>query len=266
MKYLPVFFCIVLLFSATTVKSEPVDILVAYENTDLPPFYYGEGDLVPEQPGIAVELLQILDKQTPEIIIHFRRTPWKRCLEELKHGAVDALFPASFKPSRQELGVYPTSNNLVNEQFHLINLSYFFYGLKNSPVQWDGKELKVEGVIGAPTGYSIVEDLKKQGLSVDDKATTTEQNLLKLITRRVTVVAAQSVTMDPLIASSSKYDNVEKITPPINTKANYLMLSHQFIEAHPAIAELIWSNLKRVREEHFTSLAHKYLTAGKTKM
>jgi polar amino acid transport system substrate-binding protein len=249
---------IVFLLSVGHLYAGPVEILVAYESTPLPPYYFGDTVDIPEQPGIAVELLMLLDKQMPEIRITFRRAPWKRCLMELKIGRVNGIFPASFKPERREIGVYPTHNDQPDKTRALINLSYFLYALNDSPITWNGQQLVVDGTIGAPTSYSIVGDLKKMGHNVDDGARTTKKNLIKLQHKRVMAVAAQDVTADPLLESDNRFSDIVKLLPPLKTKPNYLMFSHQFVQQHPKLAERIWMTLKSVREEYLEQLSRKY--------
>lgn len=239
-------------------SSSPLEITIAYENTPLPPYYFGAGDEIPGLPGIAVELLQIVDKRLPEVTIKFRRAPWKRCKNELRDGTIEAIFPASFKPARKKIGKYPRTQGILDSEKRMLFLSYYFYAVKGTGFRWDG-ELEGKWVIGAPTGYSIVDDLKKHDQEVDDQAATTRQNLLKLITGRVQAVAAQGVTADPLIQSEQQFQRVEKLSPPINTKANYLIFSHQFINKHQQLAEKFWSTLQDVREEKLEELALKYV-------
>ena len=245
-------------FMVSPIHAGPVEIRMAYEDTALPPFYLGEGTRIPEKPGIAVEMLQLLDEQLPEVRIVFRRVPWKRCQRELGAGQVDAIFPGSFNTSRQKIGVYPTRNAQPDALRGIISLSYYFYVLKNTPVSWNSGRLELKGVIGAPTGYSVVGYLREMGLEVDDHATTTMQNLLKLTINRVQAVAAQDVSADPLIQSEPKFKNVIKLFPPINTKPNFLIFSHPFFREHPQLAEHIWSELQVIQKVHFERLSHRY--------
>lgn len=241
--------------------SQPVTILVAYEDTALPPYYLGETREVPDRPGIGVELLQHLDEAMPEVVFYFKRMPWKRCLYELEVGAVDAAFPASFKEERQRMGAYPRKDGQPDVDRSMINLSYFLYTLRDSGIAYEkGEIVNLHGRrVGAPMGYSVVGDLKAMGVTVDEGGDTL-QNLVKLIRYRVPVVAVQDVTADALIEREPKlFADVVKLWPPLKSKPNYLLFSHQFRARHPALAELVWDRFVDVKREFLREIAAKYV-------
>ena len=247
-----------LFLSVATGCCEPVEILLAYEDTALPPFYLGEGEVIPEKPGIAVDILKRVDSRLDEISISFRRKPWERCKFELKKGKVDGIFPASFKPARMEIGVYPMAAGTVDRSSSLVSLSYYFYVMKGTNHLWDGGNFYVNGRIGVPTGYSVASDLKRKGYLIDDTAATTKQTLMKLAGGRVQAVAAQDVTADPIIRKEPEFSNIVKLSPAINTKPNYLIFSHQFNKKHRVLVERIWQTISIVIEEESLDLHSEY--------
>lgn len=246
--------------AASTEEKNTVEIRVAYENTGLPPYYLGEGDEIPARPGAAVELLKLVDEAIPEIRIRFFRAPWKRCLGELAMGNYDVVFPASFKKSRLEIGVYPMREAEPNPTLSMIDLSYYLYVLPASrqKIRWDGGRLLGNGVIGAPTGYSIVEEVRRAGGTVDDTSPTTLQNLMKLRDGRVDGVAAQDVTADPLIEKDSTLRGIVKLEPALKTRANYLIFSHRFATSHPELVNRIWTEIQTHRMSHLHRLVRMY--------
>ncbi|THB81309.1 MAG: amino acid ABC transporter [Desulfobacteraceae bacterium] len=258
MKHILHIMLLVLFGTSAPAYAQPLEIIMAYENTALPPFYVGEGKEVPSNPGIAVELLKLVDQKLPGITIKFRRIPWDKCQEELGEGKVDAIFPGSFNISRMKIGVYPFNTGEPDGARCIVFLSYYFYVLKDEPFAWESYIPQLEGTVGAPTGYSIVKDLQKMGLEVDDTAPTTLQNLMKLKARKVRAVAAQDVTADPLIKSNPALGGIVKISPPINIKPNYLIFSRQFYTQQPDLCKRIWSELTRVRKSHLEILSLKY--------
>lgn len=52
--------------------------------------------------------------------------------------------------------------------------------------------------------------------------------------------------------------NVEKIAIPLETKAYYLMLSHQFVAQDPERAERLWARLGKLRQDKMPELLRKY--------
>jgi polar amino acid transport system substrate-binding protein len=78
--------------------------------------------------------------------------------------------------------------------------------------------------------------------------------------QRIDGVVLQEVTADYYLRTDPKtYQAITKVSPPIKTKAYYLMLSHAFVDQHPDIAETIWDTLKMLRETEFDTIAAKYL-------
>ena len=232
---------------------------VAYEDKTQFPYYIGEGPIIPPLPGAAVELIQLLEQEVPGLKVELRRFPWKRCLSALGAGEVDGIFNASHKEERTALGAYPWKDGAVDTTRRLTTMTYSLYSTQGNAMQWDGVSFgNPDGVIGAPLGYSIVGDLKQLGVSVEE-ASSSVQNLQKLVSKRVTAVALQDVTGDFLLASHPlEFRTVKKITPPLDTKPYYLMISYQFRDKHPQLAEDIWNAVARLREEKLDALMLRY--------
>ncbi|WP_438465473.1 substrate-binding periplasmic protein [Marinomonas sp. PE14-40] len=254
------------LFIFFTSSLHALTLTFAFEDKQQPPYYLGEGSKVLEnQPGIAVEMLQILDKRMPEFEIKFIRMPWKRALYSLKSNRVDGIFNASYKTERLDFGWYPTKDfqlsGPIDTDRRITSISYSLYHLKSSPINWSGdwQDLKTE-LVGAPLGYSIVGDLQKKGIKVE-QSSSTKSNLLMLSTKRMKVVALQTVTADSFLSSQSKntnYNAIEKLSPPLVSKPYYLMLSKSFVAEHPTLSQKIWNEIKLIREEHSSALYTAY--------
>ncbi len=232
---------------------------VAYEDKVQFPYYMGDGATIPEdKPGSAVELVQLLETKIPDLRVELKRFPWKRCLSNLKDGQVDATFNASYKKERLAMGAYPEKDGNVDTARRLTTISYSIYTTKQAEFVWDGKSfLNLDGKIGAPTGYSIVGDLKKMGVDVAETGST-EANLKKVLAGRVAGAALQDVTGDFYVRSKKEFNDLVKVTPPLKTKPYYLMISHQFKQANPELAEKIWDAIAELRESNLTQLSEKY--------
>ncbi len=256
--------CLALLvFFALEVHAESVDFLVAYEDTAQPPYHLGEGRAVPEPPGVSVEMVRMLREYLPELRIQFRRIPWSRCLKELEYGKVDAIFNGSFRPERMSMGAYPMRDGHPDPSRRITVLEYALYTLKNSPVIWDGQQIRhLNGPVGAPAGYSIVDDLRAWRVPMEE-ALNTRTTLVMLNYGRVAAVAAQTVTADKLLRDEPVlFAEVVKRQPPLVSKPYYLLISHQFMARHPGLAERIWEALASIREQRQPALYDKYAAPG----
>lgn len=243
-----------------------VTLTFAYENKPQPPYYIGNTNRHAQiKPGVAVEMLQMLSQRIEGLEVKFERMPWKRALYSLKTNRVDGIFNASYKKERLVFGWYPTLNfrhdGPIDTNRRITTISYSLYQHKASQIQWHGEWQVLKGeLVGAPLGYSIVSDLQKQGIQVEE-SDSTQSNLRMLITKRLKVVALQTVTGDSALnedENKARYALIEKLTPPLISKPYYLMLSSRLVADHPLLAQRIWNEIKWIREEHMPSLLQAY--------
>ncbi|MBF0572467.1 MAG: transporter substrate-binding domain-containing protein [Desulfamplus sp.] len=254
---------LIVIFSV--LNANAVQMTISYEDKEQPPYYLGTGDNIPiDKPGVAVEMVKMLENKLDGLKITLKRTPWKRCTLELSRNTVDGIFNASYRKERLELGWYPTIDGTlegaVDNSRRITTISYSLYVLRDSKVAWDGKT--ITGIndrkVGAPLGYSIVDDLLQIGVAVEE-APNTEMNLRKLLKERISAAALQNVTADGFIKSHvPEFEKIKKIEPPLVSKHYYLMLSNKFVETNPKLAQKIWDAIKEIREAKFEELVLKY--------
>ena len=247
-----------LIFIAIVTLSAKIKIVFACEDNENFPFYTDNGTAINwEKPGISVELVKLLESEL-EIEIEIVRFPWNRCLDTMGKGKIDGTFQASFKKKRMKMGVYPMVGDKPDISKRLCTVSYNLYKIKGSNLDWDGKKfINISGEIGAPFGYSIIDDIKKLGVGVDTSKNT-ETDFKKMQKNRIQGVAALKLSADFLIKSNSNFHNIERIDKPIKTKPYYLMLSHQFVDKNPELANKIWDTIEKLRETKFEEISEKY--------
>jgi polar amino acid transport system substrate-binding protein len=232
------------------------DVLrAAYEDRALPPYYMNTSTEVDANaPGVSIELVREAAAELG-MTVEFTRMPWVRCLKSLKQGEVDLVFNASFKADRLEDGVYPMAEGKPDAARRIATVSYALYRLKGSQVSWNGKTVTgLEGPVGAPSGYSILEDLKSWGVPTEEAADATI-NFKKLASRRIQAIALLEVSGDSLIKD---YPAVEKVAPPLAIKDYFAIFSHQFYDAKRDTAEKFWRKLAEVRDRKAPALYAKY--------
>lgn len=261
MRYLFISF-----FSLFCTPIYAITLTFAYEDKAQPPYYLGDtGDVPQLNPGVAVEMLQIMDSQLDEVEIKFVRMPWKRALYSLKSNRIDGIFNSAFLTERLEYGWYPTVNRKpygpIDTSRRITQISYSLYKLASSPLDWHGDwSVLKEELVGAPLGFSIVTDLKKKGVRVEEFHSS-QSNLRMLLTHRLKLVALQSVTADSLLETkkdNAEYAKIEKLTPNLISKPYYLMLSKYFVNQNPKLAQKIWDKIKQIRQEQRPALFARY--------
>lgn len=240
-------------------KAEPITLLLAYENKEQPPYYFGSTTKIPSKPGIAVDIVKRLEKKISDLRIKLVRYPWKRCLFHLQKGEVDGLFKASYKQDRTKLGRYPMQNGKIDPARRIAMMSNSLYKLKQTKIGWNGMAFnKVNGYVCSPRGYYVTSILKEKNIKIVE-SDSSMNCMEKTLRKRVIASALQTVTGDALLKKyPERFKTLEKVNPPISTKPQYLMLSHQFVAKHPQLAERIWDTIAVIRKEDLEDIVLQY--------
>ena len=202
-----------------------------------------------DRPGLNNILLKIVEAKL-ELTLQIDARPWRRCQEELKAGTMDGMFAISYLPQRQDFGAYPMNGNSPDTSRRLMSDGYSLFRRKDdNGTRWDGKALQVSGPVGAQRAYSVVPQLEALGARVDEGSYPPEDNLRKLLMGRLAAVALRSQEGDSILASHREFHGrIERLAQPLVEKPYYLMLSHQFVARHGALAQQLWNMIGQVRE------------------
>lgn len=205
--------------------------------------------MLKDRPGLNLIMMRMLESRLG-LGIEIELLPWKRCLMSMQEGRVDGAFKASFSEERLKLGSYPMLGDKPDPSRAMLEESYHLYRIKGSPVEaQQGRVRHLRGAIGAQAGFSIVDQLKAQGLTVDAVAKAPDLILTKLMRGRIGAAALQTSQGDYALATQPEMAAViERVGPPLAVKPYYLMLSHQLQRSDPALAERIWDGIAAVRE------------------
>ncbi|WP_419902410.1 substrate-binding periplasmic protein [Kiloniella sp.] len=230
---------------------------IGYNENSSYPHFLEVGPLPATPPGLSVDIIKIIADEL-EFDIEFVRLPGRRVLHELKANRLDAAFIFSFKPERQQFGVYPMIGETPDSERRLAVLSYVLYKNQGSDLNWNGEIFEnLRGAIGANAGYSIVADLRKKGVIVEE-AKSTSNNFAKLRSSRVVAVADQEVVADAYLRKN-KLNGVVKLLKPLVTKDYFLIFSHKFSSEHSETKDAVWNAIAEKRDELTEQLIPKYL-------
>lgn len=232
------------------------DLKIGYADEELRPFAMGNGQQRPQPPGIYIELINQVASELG-ITVSYQRQPTKRGQHLLKMGELDAYFSLSYRQDRLDLGHFPMQNGEPDASKRIGSIAYHLYKLDKSRIDYDGKTIKnVGGPIGVNLGYSIADDIRKMGLTVEE-VKSTEANLKKLQLGRIAAFAGQDVDTDVWLEQKD-YANIVKLPTPLASKDYFLLFSKQYLAAHPDIAHKFWTRLGEIRDETVKKLAPKY--------
>lgn len=237
--------------------AQTITLRFAYEVEEVFPYYMGSGEATPAAPGVTPDMLRLLENEIPGLRVALQRMPWKRCLVQLTDGEIDAVV-GSFKAERLQAGVYPMKGGQPDPALALDVRAIYLYKTGDSALSWNGQQLTgLTGPIGAPLGYAIVDDLQKMGASVA-QSRSSATDFQKLALGRLAGVAAFERVGD-FHMRKARPGAVLRLGTVLATKEYYLILSHQFVQRHPALAPALWRGLARIRERQADALFLKYL-------
>jgi polar amino acid transport system substrate-binding protein len=256
------FTLILVMFSAVfffLASAEP--LIWVTDDTPGDPYIIGGGtNFNTDLPGIEIEIYREVAKQL-NLDITFKRMPWKRCLKLIEYNKVQGVFPASFKEKRMKIGVYPMKDGHVDTTHKTRNNSYYLYKMKSNPISFNGNAFEnVGGMIGAPLGWAIVDDLKK--LQIEVKELPPHENSLDILVRKgINGFVSLETVFDAYIKHNpTKYKDIVKVSQPIWEKPYYLIQSHAFVNANPDLSRKIWDTILAIKEsERYNSIVDKYL-------
>lgn len=229
-----------------------------YQDQPLPPFFTGSGYQVSEQqPGIIVEQLKMLDKQTPTLAVHFARAPWKRCIQGLKRGDYDGVI-SGFSSQRTTYGIYPMRNGNVDKTLAMSRASYCLYHGKEQRLKWNGNEFvgKSELPVAVPQSYSIIQMLKRHQLSYLE-VQSSQQGFKLLQHNRASSVATLCETGDVLLQQQDN-QTILRNHPVLERHSGYLLVSHSFHLQHPELTAHMWQTLSQLQHQVTTGLLQQY--------
>ena len=245
----------VLLALATTGANACV-IKLAYNEIAAPPYYFGDAGKTPDNPGPAIELVDLAAAKLGCKMV-WQRKPLKRILRELETNDIDATLALSYSKERAATMVYPLKNGVPDAGLALWTLSYDFYVKQGSTLTWDGKGFNRKPTrVGANAGYSIIKDLADMGIAAE-AAPGDVNNLGKLVSNRIEVYAGQSLFVDQL-REQAAFKDIEKLTPPIIRKDYFMVFSNGFYASSGDTAQKLWKQIEETKKSHGAALDKKY--------
>lgn len=227
---------------------------ICHENEDSYPWIFKD------RVGLTTSLLKMAEKVyggKVEVV----GLPWKRCLDDARAGAIDGVVKISYAADRTDFLVYPMAGGNPDASKRLLNDSYSLYRMKGSTAAtWDGKTLKVDGAVGAQSGFSIVKQLQSLGARVDDGTRSADANLTKLVGGRLAAVALQTEEGDISVAGSPETNGkVERVSPFLVEKPYFVAFSKQFYGKDEASAKKLWDAIATARESaEYKDLVKKF--------
>lgn len=200
------------------------------------------------RPGFLVELFNRIEPLA-NVEFEYVFTNWDQVLRLIRTGRVDAGFNSSFKADRSVYGAYPMVDGKPDPSRATIEYYYSFFTYGSSKITWDGKTLQgLNGPVGIEKGASILPTLNKLGIQTQE-IKTYESMVSLLAGGRISVVAAIDHHLGiAATTNDDRYNQLKKLTPPLQQNIGYLMFSKRFCTKSPNVCEDVWNGIRTVKK------------------
>ncbi|QKE61973.1 hypothetical protein HNE05_00855 [Aquipseudomonas campi] len=237
-------------------QAQACELSLTYSIDSIPPLIMGDSEVVPEQPGIAIELVQ---RAAGDIgcKLHLKRAPTLRVLASVESGSQDGALLYSYNAERAQRFAYPLKDGLPDSARRMSSQAYALFRLRGSVLDWDGLRFRdLDKPLGANRGWSIVEDLRAHGVDVEEESSA-RRNLAKLRAGRL----AGYVTLREAGNEALRHyriEDVEEVPVPFVIKDYFVIFNRDFQARHPQLLERLWSRVGQLRDEVMGEQAAKY--------
>ena len=176
--------------------------------------------------------------------------PWLRCLRDVGNGTYAGAIGASFSDERAAFAVYPiTPDGQLDTSRRMQSSSYSLFRAKGASGDWDGKQfLNLSTRVIAQRGYSVVADLRKLGVLVDQTASDPETVLKMLIAGRSQLGTLITEQGEETMAKPEFRKQIEMLPQPLVVKDYYLIFGQRYYQSNKRLVEELWDHLAVVRD------------------
>lgn len=215
---------------------------VCFEDRDIPPWRTRSGT------GLNIDLLEAASRQIG-LRLRYVALPWRRCQSGVAKGEIDGLFAISHSGEREPLWVYPPDEP-DRARFRMFRDGYVLLRRRGDAVAVSGgRVVGLDGRIGAQPGYSVVADLRQQGLDVDDGTPEPARIVRKLLEGRLGAAALGMNDWRDLQAQDEPaLDGVEALAEPLVEKDYFLVVSHRRYVHSPRAVNALWDAIAAKRD------------------
>lgn len=246
----------------SSVFAAPVVLNICYEETEVFPNFMGEGGNVKSpDPGVVIELIQLMDKDLEDVDVDFHRAAWVRCLNGLRTGVYNGVV-GGYETERAEYAIFPTSNGLVDKSLAVSQTEFCLFSKKGSPLSWQNEKF-IGGEstsLAIPRGYSLISLLDEHNI-LYELTFSSRLAIDLLMGGRVENAITLCTTGQASIDKSSNNLSLE-IPTVLRRQYAYLMVNQSFFAKHQITVKRVWRSLAKHREQSFDSLTERYLQSA----
>lgn len=223
-----------------------LEMKLCYEDVVVFPWILGDDK------GVVVSEMHLVE-DFAGVKFNMTRLPWKRCQLEAEAGNYDGIISASYNSDRAKWGVYPYDKDAdkVERDFRHHTDSFYLYVRQDSGIKFsNGKIVNLgDSAIGVQLGYSVGNDLQKQGYKIQSNFTDTKDVLKELDMGALKVAILQgNETTKVLNENPSLLKNIIRLETPFKVNDQYLLFTKKYFSQHEKEVRNIWKAMKKARE------------------
>lgn len=220
------------------------DMQLCVEDQPASPYTY------PTKDGTMQVLVKMAARQA-NIPVTFKVQAWKRCMDDVRSGALSGMLNAGFTPFHSEYAVFPMQGSKVNPANSLARMDVMAFKAKDSKAGWDGSKFSnVTKAVLIPAGFVTISDhLKSMNVPFDDNTKEPSRNFYKLIAGQGDILLGFDGEMQALVAGRKDIqDKVEMLPAKFMTADFYLAMSKVYYGKNKDQAEALWNAIGKVRK------------------
>ncbi len=204
----------------------------------------------PDGTGLNIELLRRVERQLGEHF-SFEAKPWKRCLEEVRAGRMDAVIAAADSSERRVFGALPLlPDGQGDARCALYEEGYRIFTRPGSAAGWDGKVLRSpDGTVVVQSGYIIAQLLRERGFKPLELAHSAEDGLRLIAAGTYDVAALYGIEGEVLAKKDPRFTG-RVVQAPLRYAVLplYLLFARSTYNADSQRVNAIWHAIRTVRE------------------
>lgn len=227
--------------AAPTGKAAP--LVMCYEDVEQRPWSSPDGT------GLNFELLRRVEKQLGERFVYAAK-PWRRCIEELRLGTVDAVIAAADAKARRGFAVYPLlPDGSADPARALYADSVYVYLRAGGQGGWDGHTLRAPNQeVAVQSGYLISTVLRERGYRPRELVKSADDALRLLVNGMFDVAVLQGSEASRLARNDPRFQaHVVQAAQPYWVAELHLAFNRDTYRRNPPRADAIWHAITAVR-------------------
>lgn len=230
-----------LLAGGAWAQQGPVPLRLCVDVRPHPPY------VMREREGTAQVLVRMAAARAG-LQVQYYHAPVARCAEEIKRNLAQGYPAAGYTPKLSAVCGFPMEGKEPDPLRATVVTRTVLYRRVGDPADWDGRRLShTAAKVLISHGAVVMQDrLRALGIEADDGGADLQTNFAKLLARRGDLALGFETDGQLLLARAPFAGKIEALPVQFAQSQHFLCLSHQFLDANPALAAAMWEAIPRV--------------------